>query len=704
MAKTVEEIKKEAKSIRGAVNAGENTAERVGGTMCDIVDFVEDISTPINSLISESSKKPLAANQGRILDEALRGNNVSSAFEYPFKKLGNFDNVSALNKDINALRILRDDGIYRFSISPSKFVHELRQHSNGMGTIQEITGAITLDSNGILTDSYSTKIHVIQRFRPGAGSGLNWGKWSLAAHEEFDNMESNLRGNLYTISGYISPNSGALGIHTSYVSTDFIPITTSDDILVFGYSGPSSSLIAFYDENKTFIKAVSGEGISDEYLTVSKDDIPFNARYVRGNAHTNTPNPRISALSLKSVFSYINNLPKPEAANNPVRKADMPFFGSTKNLFNKDTVVDKEYVRVPPATGTDRADNYTTSDYIPVEPSTNYIASGFGTVHYFIFIAKYKKDKTSIPTNEDIQKNGYKFTTPDNCYFIKMTVKTATVNDNTDPAKIQLEKGDTPTDYERYGFGSINGIPIIAYDPNIREQQTKGKKWLIFGDSITTSADSWVKYVKPLTASSITWNRAISGASYKYAPATSHDYTQVGDDGKTYYTQNASEQVQCALIANDISNPDIIVIALGTNDGGSSIGDYTTAMSKATLDELDKTKLYEAMRWVFWTLQTEYPGAMFYAVTPIQRASSETELLTPLYDAIKKMAARYNFIIVDATAESGIVKDFEVVGQNGRYLHDGLHPYNVKPFMGDKLIARCICSKVLSTYLDISVL
>ena len=514
--------------------------------------------------------------------------------------------------------------------------------------------------------------------------------------------EITVRGNLYTHSGYINSGDGSLAANDTYVSTDFMPITGKDDIFTYGYSGPSSSLIAFYDNNKAFIKSISGLGSTDEYLTVLKSDIPANARYVRGNARTSTINPRISALSLNSIMTYLNDLPAPTNDNNPARKADLPALGPGKNMFNKDTVIFGQYIYLPPSTGTGISDKYATSDYIPVEPNTNYVASGFGTNHYSICIAKYTRDKGGIPTNEDIQSNNYKFTTPRNCYYIRVTVKTGHANDDTDPAKIQVEKGNVPTAYESYRVGSINGIPIATPEQN--EKPTRGKKWLIFGDSITTSTASWVKYVQPLTMSAITWNRAISGASYKYAAPPAHDYTQTGDDGKTYYTQNASEQVQCALVANDISNPDIVVIAMGTNDGTGNLGDYTTAMSKAALDDLDKTKLYEAIRWVFWTLQTKYPNAMFYAVTPIQRANSETEHLMPLYDAIKKMAARYNFIIIDATAESGIVQDFEKSGQNGRYLHDGLHPYNVEPFMGDKLIARCICSKVLATYIDVSVL
>ena len=57
---------------------------------------------------------------------------------------------------------------------------------------------------------------------------------------------------------------------------------------------------------------------------------------------------------------------------------------------------------------------------------------------------------------------------------------------------------------------------------------------------------------------------------------------------------------------------------------------------------------------------------------PIQRASGEQP--TAMIEAIKKMANRYNFIIIDATNESGIIREFETSGASGRYLADGLHP------------------------------
>src|SRR5699024_10604775 len=77
-------------------------------------------------------------------------------------------------------------------------------------------------------------------------------------------------------------------------------------------------------------------------------------------------------------------------------------------------------------------------------------------------------------------------------------------------------------------------------------------------------------------------------------------------------------------------------------------------------------------RYNFWKLRENYPKAKMFCALPIQRAAYE--LSTNLTDAIVRMAKRYNFIIIDALNESGIIRDFEVSGGAGRYLRDGLHP------------------------------
>lgn len=219
----------------------------------------------------------------------------------------------------------------------------------------------------------------------------------------------------------------------------------------------------------------------------------------------------------------------------------------------------------------------------------------------------------------------------------------------------------------------IKGYGLYSKNANEIELPTHNKKMLIFGDSITESASmnndgtgyvegtrpSWVKHATTYLQTKNFKNYAKTGATYK-------------DANSTQYRQNVSEQITLAMADSNNDDAEIIVISLGVNDGATSLGNYDTAMSKATLSELDKTNLYEALRWTMWTLQEKYANALFFVGLPIQTAAKEQP--EELLNAIKKMANRYNFIVIDATNESGIVRDFEISGANGRYLEDGLHP------------------------------
>jgi lysophospholipase L1-like esterase len=116
-------------------------------------------------------------------------------------------------------------------------------------------------------------------------------------------------------------------------------------------------------------------------------------------------------------------------------------------------------------------------------------------------------------------------------------------------------------------------------------------------------------------------------------------------------------------------------------------------MSKTSLEELDRTNLYEAIRWAMWTLKTHYPDAVCFVATPIQRADREP--IPELTEAIIKMANRYNFIVIPAESESGIIRDNEVWEAEGHDLIDGLHPNE----NGQKKLAKLYCSYILKHYI-----
>lgn len=205
-------------------------------------------------------------------------------------------------------------------------------------------------------------------------------------------------------------------------------------------------------------------------------------------------------------------------------------------------------------------------------------------------------------------------------------------------------------------------------------------------------------------------NYAKSGASYKWTAR---------DSGLE--RQNVIYQIEVAL--NDISNPngafpttgdylpDIVIFALGTNDGTPN-DTYSSAMNKtvmvsggtsfdvdATLNNLDKTKFCEAVRYSFLKVKRQFPFALFICVLPIQRMEYER---SPLNEQLRLMAERYGMIIVDGCAQAGIIRDLEApkdsnLYSHGVYLTDGLHPND----QGQKLMTKMIANAIKNNYINL---
>ena len=306
----------------------------------------------------------------------------------------------------------------------------------------------------------------------------------------------------------------------------------------------------------------------------------------------------------------------------------------------------------------------------------------------FLEVAYWDFDGRAVASN--VGANGWSgsLTIPENIRKVAINYR-----QEADIQKMMFVQGNTlPVEYIPYGFTLDENI-LIGHEQSQKEPGvvTQGRRILIFGDSITETATmnedgtnykemftTWVTYAKDTLEPITIKNYARSGAAYR-----NRDYP--GDRRKSL-----SQQVMMALDNNE--GADIIVVSLGTNDGLTKVGDYDIAMSKSSKSELDLTNTAEAARWAYWTLRENYPEATIYCALPIQRADIEPPV--ELIETIEKVARRYNAIIINATDESGIVKDFEVWQGQGRYLADGLHPHEEGKKMMSKLYSRVI----LNTY------
>ena len=262
--------------------------------------------------------------------------------------------------------------------------------------------------------------------------------------------------------------------------------------------------------------------------------------------------------------------------------------------------------------------------------------------------------------------------------------------------------------------------------PNDLNNKLVGLNVLIFGDSITdcchieiddngntsnyyfnnpsnsyTDANGktirfsmWAKIMNDICDCNEIRNYAHYGASFK-------DRTR--DVGLE--RQNVSYQIKLAM--NDLNNPnnvfavndfnpDVVIFALGTNDGSTATDDYETTFN-TTFENLDRTKFCQSVRHALERVKKAFPMALGFVVLPIQRADSDvfTWETRPL---LKQIAERCGYISIDGASESGIIKENNVANGLGVTLKDGLHP-NEK---GQNLMARMIINAIESHYSDFS--
>ena len=124
--------------------------------------------------------------------------------------------------------------------------------------------------------------------------------------------------------------------------------------------------------------------------------------------------------------------------------------------------------------------------------------------------------------------------------------------------------------------------------------------------------------------------------------------------------------------------PDIFVFAYGTNDLRRDFGDAEVALSGKKLTDNEDIDLFTeagAMRWCIQMIQEKYPECRVFVMTPLQTATPEHNEKTVIQiELMKKICGGMSVQMIDCYNNCGICEKFEVIGGEGRYLRDGLHP------------------------------
>ena len=346
------------------------------------------------------------------------------------------------------------------------------------------------------------------------------------------------------------------------------------------------------------------------------------------------------------------------------------------------------------------ADSYATI-WAKVKPNTTYSLWG-GVIFQLLYFSKeiysfgffkaahnsgYVLDSEAFG-NSAAPDTPILITTPENCEYITVTVGTGRNGKYAYENNIMLVEGESyPEKYYPFEFKVDDSIAGTT-DINTYAKY-KNKKILYMGDSITALGGErgWVEHCNNILKPELYVNIAVSSARwcdysdtvYDGAPVSGSHNNTIGNQVEKILRGKDSENENYEEVA-EYSDFDIICIALGTNDSIGSITEniedaFTIGDTVLSADSVDRTTIKGAFRYAIEKLQGQYPNAQIFICTPIQGY-----ITTKVYENTKKIG-RHLIDLADRmsveyinTFECGICGLYELSGENGRDLIDGLHP------------------------------
>ncbi|HHP4690885.1 TPA: GDSL-type esterase/lipase family protein [Acinetobacter baumannii] len=502
---------------------------------------------------------------------------------------------------------------------------------------------------------------------------------------------------------------GELEEHQKSITTPLISVAGMASIVVSGLQASPEAYRAyrFFDKDKKFIRNDS----IDPNKTAKVITVPNNAAWfqitLKDGIDTwtlNTGTIQFESGTVATAYTpYIRgklkNIYGTDFYVDPVQvytTVDPVFENLSKNIFDKNVPLLMNS-RITAAGVLESHTNSVTTQPIYIKGLTSLTVSGLTASSDAYRATRFlDKDKKKVGVNNPVLYNATSVTAtvPAGAVYFQICLKdgydTWALNLDT----IQIESGSVATSYAAYEKGKLKaifGTELAGSGSGSGGIVSKAFNcsYLGFGDSIHQTSRVDLGIFNQLD------NPFPNFPTYLYEILKISEFNNYSYSGASFYEygqdpwRKMSYQVNQA-IANGV-NPSLIMVAMGTNDVSGTLGDYETAMSKPTLDDLDRTKTLEAARWAFWTIKKNFPNAVCFYANPLQRASIESSAFAPLVDGLSKMALRYGFTLIDQHHESGIIRDLEL-GNQHLYLADGLHPNNA----GRLLQAQYIASKVIA--------
>ncbi|MCV9884695.1 SGNH/GDSL hydrolase family protein [Metabacillus halosaccharovorans] len=443
---------------------------------------------------------------------------------------------------------------------------------------------------------------------------------------------------------------------TDYNASDWIRVQPNTT-----YTLKSIHQTAFYDADKVYISGIDTISTSPHTFTT-----PANCYYMRTtvkDAYLNTQQLELGSVST-SYESYQLTLKENSVKGTHIKEGEIsksklnfdPFEPAKKsvNLFNKIAITQDRYVAWQSgalATNT----SYVASDYIAVEPSTDYSFSNR------FQMAWYDVNKVYISGNlfATMGEGPGSVNSPSGAYFLRTSVL------KTDLDVFQVEKGSILSEYEPFGVDFISESQLeskvkIKLNQAITNNFTD-KTANFIGDSITFGYESgtgsrvakpYPTIVKELLGLSSINNYGINGSTIAGDTATSKGYEPI---------------VERYIDMSD--NADFVIVAAGTNDFGSD-----RRVPLGTITDTVNTTFYGALNNLCEGLVNKYLNSTIFFTTPLKRTTmtnAEGLNLEQFANAIKEVCAKYSIPVLDLYNVSGF--HVNVTSFKDLYAPDGLH-------------------------------
>ena len=458
----------------------------------------------------------------------------------------------------------------------------------------------------------------------------------------------------------------------TYRISDFIPIKKGAEFYLRTTNLSNGYSYAIYDSSKNIIGSAVGQGSFDGDVSVSDTDAAFVVFALNTNGQQELRTGLyIRTIAINETVASGNNV-LPSFTNLNKR------FGLIEQTTPKNLFTDfSKFIYGKYIDGTGSAHTLSAAayydDFLPIPTNETKITIAFSYQHA---IALYDENKNFIQTIgvTNVYDCEFDLSLYPTAKFVKINLKCDTIPthpnyDGQHPCyayfgKKYNENATTPVSENRT-FGNNIKKPIDLVGKNIT----------FFGDSITEGYSS--------TSSSVIVNG--------YAKLLCDNFGATIDNRGLSNTRicdpNNSSNSILNRVLNYTGNPDVIIIAGGTNDYG-----HNPQSPLGAFDDAVYSTLFGALNLMCQHLKTNYPNVPVIFITPINRtkptiATTPTLDFTDLRNAIWRVAVKFGYSVIDGSTLGGFAKFGEQSAPiKTQLLADGLHPTDI----GHEYMANCL--------------